>query len=137
MDPAAPGFMKQATAAVAPQGGGVVIFEHIQLQGVDAVLTTTSDLPSVPGGRYAQIVHGPGAKVWFRNSPAKTLYDGRTQAAVTLLAATLDLAALLPGDGLVPDGAGKFKKAAGGDDAWLTVEQVNPTAGVVEARFNF
>jgi hypothetical protein len=138
LDPDAPGFLKQAGAgAAASQAGGVAVFEHIQMQGVDAALNTTSDLNTIPGGRYAQRVHGAGVKVWFRNTPAKTLYDGRTQAAGALLADAVVVADLKPGDGLTPDGAGKFKAAGTGDGVWLTIEQANPSTGVVEARFTF
>ncbi len=135
IDPDKPGLMKAAGAAAKTAGAGIVVFEHIQMQGIDASLSTTADLDFVPTGRYAQIMHGAGTKVWFKNTDDKVLYDGRTRDGGSLL--TGDISALKPGDGLVPDGAGKYKKAAAGDDAWLTVEQVNPSAGLVEARLTF
>jgi len=136
LDPDTVGFMKQAAAGAAPSGG-VVVYEHIQMQNIDAMLNTTSDLPTVPAGRYAQIVHGVGTKVWFRNKAAKVLYDGRIQAAVALLADAVVVADLKPGDGLTPDGAGKFKQSSGTDGVWFTIEQANHSTGTVEARFNF
>lgn len=136
IDPATPGFMKQATAGAVPNAGaGLVIFEHIQHPGLDPLLVGGGDLVNVPGGRYAQIVHGPGAKVWFKNVAGRTLYDGRPVVGGSLLADSVDVTALKPGDGLVPDGAGKYKTAT--TNVWLTVEQCNPSTGLVEARFNF
>lgn len=144
LDPANAGRLKAATEAVNPGPNvGLVVFEHIQNKS-DA-LTTQYDSPhdAVPLGAYAQMIHGVGAKVWFKNHAAKVLYDGRTQEAGTLLHSSVDLSTLTPGTGLVPDGAGLFRKTDGtatadvGGVAWLVVEQVNPTTGRVEARFTF
>lgn len=141
LDPATPGFLKQAAAAEGADGAsGVLVYEYIIPAGVDPVLADISAAPfnTVPGGAYAQMVHGAGVKVWFKNTAAKTLYDGRVRAAAALLAASVNLATLAPGDGLTPDGAGKFKKANGTTDPnWFVVEQTNATTGLVEARFNF
>lgn len=147
IDPDKPGYMKQAAAGAAPsQGSGLCVFEHIQNKS-DA-LTTVYDSPydKAPAGQYAQIMHGPGTKVWFKNHAAKVLYDGRTQEAGTLLDAGVDLNTLKPGDGLVPAADGKFRVVADADGAgsgtaleaaWLVVEQVNPSTGRVEARLTF
>lgn len=150
LDGATPGFLKAAgDGAPAGPAAGVVVFEHIQLKGVDTSLVGPHDAPfdQVPLGQYAQMVHGAGTKVWFKNVGDKTLYDGRVQTGGTLLAASVDLATLTPGTGLVPDGAGKFRVAAAADlsatppvlaeTPWLVVEQVNPTTGLVEARLTF
>lgn len=144
LDPDNAGFLKLADEAAAPsQNCGLVIFEHIQNKS-DA-LTTVYDNPynQVPPGQYAQMMHGPGTKVWFRNTDDKVLYDGRTQAGGGLLADGVTVADLQPGDGLVPDGAGKFRATDGsgtadiGGTAWLVVEQANPSTGRVEARLTF
>lgn len=148
LDASAAGFVKAATEAVAPSANcGVAVFEHIQNKS-DA-LTTYADSPynSVPLGQYVQMVHGGGAKVWLKNTSDKTLYDGRVQAGVTILdngsGAAMDLTTLAPGTGLVPDGAGRWRKTDGsgtanvGGTAWLVVEQVNTSTGLVEARFTF
>ena len=147
LDPDNPGRLRAAPAAAAPgQNCGLVVFEHIQNKS-DA-LTTVYDSPydQVPLGQYAQMMHGGGAKVWFMNTDDKVLYDGRVQAAGGLLADSVDVATLKPGDGLVPDGAGKFRAAADADGAgagtalepaWLVVEQANPSTGRVEARLTF
>lgn len=146
LDPANPGLLMPATVGVAPGPNvGVVVFEHIIIR--TDLLVTTSDSPydKVPVGQYAQMIHGQGAKVWFRNIPNKVLYDGRIQPAGTLLATSVDVTTLKIGAGLSPDGAGAYELtssvvvAAGSPAAqpWLVVEQVNPTTGLVEARFTF
>ena len=141
LDPANPGKLKAATEAAAPGPNcGVVVFEHIQNKS-DA-LVTAYDPPhdSVPLGQYAQMVHGAGAKVFFKNTADKTLYDGRTQAGYSFVVDSLGSLAI--GDGLVPDGSpnvGKYRKALtdGTEPAWLVIEQINTSTGVVEARFTF
>jgi hypothetical protein len=139
LDAANAGRLKAATAAVTPsQNCGIVVYEHIQNKS-DA-LTTTSDSPYnvVPLGQYAQMMHGPGAKVWFRTTADKTLYGGTVQAGDTLLAAGIaDMTGLAIGDGLTPDGAGKWRESTGAEVVWLVIEQVNPTTKLVEARFTF
>lgn len=140
LDGAAAGFMKQAAAGAAPgPAAGVVIYEHIQYRGsTDSTLQGYSDPPfdQVPLGQYAQIVHGPGAKFWFKVVGDKVLYDGRTQTGGSLLQAGLDLTTLTPGSTLAPVAGGLFGPA-GTNPAWLTVEQCNPTTGLVEARLSF
>lgn len=144
IDSANPGRLKAATEAAEPGPNcGIVVFEHIQNK--QDALTTGSDAPhdEVPLGQYAQLVHGAGAKVWFKVVGDKTLYDGRTQQGGNLLVDGLDLGTVTPGTGLVPDGAGRFRTtddsatADIGGTAWLRVEQVNSTTGLVEARFTF
>ena len=144
LDGANPGRLQAATEAAEPGPNcGLVIFEHIQNKS-DA-LTTSYDAPydQVPLGQYAQMMHGAGTKVWFKNQADKVLYDGRTQTGGTLLDASVDLNTLTPGTGLVPAGNGTFRTTDGtatadvGGTAWLVVEQVNPSTGVVEARLTF
>lgn len=129
-----PGFLEPAAAGATPgPNAGIVVYEHIQNKS-DALVTNHDDpYDKVPLGQYAQMIHGPGAKVWFKNTGLKTLYDGRTRAAVTFV--TGDLATLAPGDGLSPAGNGQWAEDA--TDPWLVVEQVNPATGLVEARFAF
>lgn len=148
LDGAAAGFVKAATEAVAPsQNCGVAIYEHIQNKSDALTLYNDPPYDAVPLGQYVQMVHGQGAKVWLKNTVDKTLYDGRVQAGVLILdngsGAAMVLSTLSPGDGLVPAGNGRFRKTDGsatadvGGTAWLVVEQVNTTTGLVEARFTF
>lgn len=134
IDPANPGRLKAAVVNADPIAGcGVLVYEHIQNKS-DA-LTTVSDAPYdvVPLGQYAQMVHGPGAKVWFRLTADRTLYDGRTQTGYNPFAAAVSTFA--PGDNLSPDASGKYVE--GGTKPWFTVEQANATTGLVECRFLF
>ena len=148
LDSVTQGYLKPATAAAAPgPNTGIVVFEHIQNKSDQ--LTTEYDSPydSVPLGVYAQIMHGPGTKVWFKNTAQKTLYDGRVRAAFSFTSGTA-LAVTDVGKGLIPDGAGKWKLGNGTTDvSWLIIEQVVPFQAAaggsfaldarVEARFTF
>lgn len=132
-------------ASPAPTPGalsGVLVYEHIQFQGVDPNLTTYVDAPFdiAPLGRYAQVVQGKGVKVWLKNTSDVTLYDGRVRVGRTMVKT---LSGLAVGDGLCPNETGDranglWRKAVAGTDAfWLTVESVNTTANIIEARVNF
>lgn len=139
VDPNNAGKLMRPGAAAAPTAlSGIVLYEHIQFQGVDPLLTTPLDPPYIyaPQGRMAQMVHGIGVKVWFKNTANLPLYDGRQQVGGTLVNAT-DLTTLKPGDNLTPAADGTWAKAASAAAAWLTVESVNATTGLVEARFTF
>jgi hypothetical protein len=139
IDSAAPGYMKAATAGVAPNGSaGVVVYEHIQVKGVDPLLYGDGDFSTAPLNAFAQIVRGPGIKVWLKATAAKTLYDGRTLAAYSPWTGSTTAGDYAVGGQLTPDGSGKWKAANGTTDGnWLTIESVNTSTGVVEVRFNF
>lgn len=139
LDIANPGFLKQPTAAQAPSPGcGAVVFEHIQSKGVDTFLTTNVDPPfnRVPLGQYAQMMHGVGTKVWLRNTVASSLYDGRTQEGNTIVGTGATPVLPTLGQFLTPSAAGTWEVGTQAN-GWLYVEQVNPTTGLVEARFTF
>jgi hypothetical protein len=150
LDAANAGFVEAAADAAAPgPNAGIAVYEHIQNKS-DA-LTTQYDAPydQVPNGQYVQVMHGPGTKVWFRNTADKVLYDGRTQTGDYLVSngvgggtpvaptGAADLSTVAIGAGLVPDGAGRFRVADATESAWMVVEQVNPATGRVEARLTF
>lgn len=132
VDTANDGKLVRATNGVAPTVlCGILIYEHIQNKS-DALVTSYDDpYDKVPLGVYAQFIHGIGTKVWFRNTPLKTLYDGRQRAAFDFVT----LSGLAVGEGISPNGSGIWVEDASAP--WLTVEQLNSTTGVVEARFNF
>lgn len=137
VDPAAPGFLTRPGANDDPtQLSGLVLFEHIQYQGVDPWLTSPQDPPFdlAPAGQYAQMIHGIGLKVWFRDVGDKTLYDGREQVNTSPLA--VDPTTLAVGAGLSPDADGLWVLATTGDP-WMLVEQVNASTGLVECRLTF
>jgi hypothetical protein len=82
------------------------------------------------------MIHGPGVKVWLRNTADMPLYDGRTQTGFSMISTALSGVAV--GDYLDPGTSGLvWKKATDGTTAWLQVEYVNATTGLVEARFTF
>lgn len=138
VDPDNPGFLTRPEAGEAPsQISGVVVFEHIQYKEVDPVLTGPQDGPFqyAPGGQYAQLFHGVGTKVWFKAIGDRVLYDGRTQTNVILLADPDNLPSV--GDELTPNAEGLWAVAGVGDEAWMVVEQVNPSTTLVEARLTF
>ena len=140
VDPANPGYLVRPAAAAAPTAlSGIVIYEHIQFQGVDPFLTTQYDPPFqvAPLGRYAQMIKGRGVKVWFKNTLDKPLYDGRIQAGVSLVSglggATPTIAV---GQYLTPAANGLWA-VGNATNGWLQVEYVNNTTGLCEARMTF
>lgn len=147
VDPTDPGFLTRPGANATPTPlSGICVFEHIQYQGDDPWLTSPQDGTKqfAPNGAYAQIVRGVGTKVWFRNVGDKTLYDGRVQqneqlladAVVTAIEASNGLLTAFA-NGLAPAADGKWQIADAVANAWLAVEQVNPSTGVIECRFTF
>jgi hypothetical protein len=137
-DTANPGYLARPTAAAPPTpNSGIAIFEHIQARGIDPFLTTTQDDPfrDVPLGMYAQRIHGPGVKVWFRNTDDKALYDGRFQEG-DVLVAPADLTGVDVNDFLTPAGDGTWAIGTAAD-GWLQVTFVNRTSRLVEASFTF
>lgn len=133
------GNVVRPDAGAAPDGlSGLLVYEHIQFQGVDTALTTNSDEPfnKAPKGRYAQIVRGPGAKVWLKNTSDKTLYDGRTQTGVTMFAGGGATPTVAVGDYLTPAADGTWEEGTA-SDGWLQVEQISEDGNTVECRVLF
>lgn len=131
------GNIVRPAANAEPDGlSGILVYEHIQYQGVDPGLTTYSDAPfnKAPKGRFAQILRGPGAKVWFKNTSDKTLYDNRTQTGVTLVAGLGATPTLAVGDYLTPAADGTWQEGTAAN-GWLQVEQVSSDG--VECRVLF
>jgi hypothetical protein len=124
IDGSAPGRLAAATEAAVPgPGNGIVLFEHILKTGVDTSVAVPEDFDFVPLDAYAQVVSGPGVKVWFKSA---------------LLDAGVDIATDVdPGVGLVPNGAGKYRVTDTDEVSWFIVEQSNASTGVVEVRFTF
>lgn len=134
VDPANEGRLRQAGAALVPHPGcGILLYEHIQYQGDDPFLTTASDKDTVPLNSYAQIVRGNGVKVWFKNTEEKTLYDGRTQAARTMVAVG---ATPSVGEYLTPAGDGTWQEGTAAN-GWLWIEQADFEGGFFECRLTF
>jgi len=138
VDPANPGVVKVPAADDSPSAlSGILVYEHIQYKGVDAALTESVDMDTAPKGQYVQIVHGPGVKVWFKNTPEVTLADGTVRAARTMVAGAGATPTLAVGDLLTVDTDGTWKETSTAADAWAVVESVDTTRGLVEARLTF
>lgn len=134
-------LLRPGAAALPTQLSGIVVYEHIQFQGVDPFLTTNNDYPFtvVPLGRYAQMIHGQGVKVWFKNTVDKVLYSGVTQPGALLVSdGAATPAALAPAIGsyLTPTTNGTWV-AGTATNGWLQVEHVTASTGLIEARFTF
>lgn len=126
---------RPADSAEPTPNSGIVLFEHIQKQGVDPFLSTPYDDPfrDVPLDQYAQRVHGNGVKVWFRNTEDRTLYDGSVLDGDELV----DLTDVAVNDYLTPAADGTWKKAAGAATGWMQVTHIDVDAGLVEAVLTF
>jgi hypothetical protein len=62
---------------------GILWYEHdAQTYEGAAAGTLLQDYDTAPAGRMVQVLHGPGAKVWFRNTEADTTEPGLNFPAV-------------------------------------------------------
>lgn len=134
------GNLVRPAANAAPNGlSGLLVYEHIQYQGVDTALTTSNDPPfnKAPKGRYAQVLRGPGTKVWFKNTTTKTLYDGREQTGVTMFAGGGATPTVAVGDYLRPAANGTWQEGGDAQTAWMQVEQISEDGNLIECRILF
>ena len=101
IDPSDTGRIRQATSTAIGGGGdtttdlcGILWYEHDSqtfnsppFGGAAGQLP--QDLDTAPNGRMVQVLHGPGAKVWLRNTDASTTEPGltypNTRGAVTMV----------------------------------------------------
>lgn len=126
LDPATPGYLKQADANQAPISGlaGLLvqeeshIFSAFEEHGHDSY-----SLGTTKGDQLSVMWAGIGTKVWFRNTEAYSRH-GRTKAAVTIV----DLTGIAVGDQLGWDGS-KFVPVDGTTitEGLLTVTNVSGT----------
>lgn len=131
-------IVRPGAAANPDQLSGLLVYEHIQVQGVDSAITSPQDEPfnKAPLGRYAQIVRGPGAKVWLKNTSDKPLADGRTQTGVTMFAGGGATPTVAVGDFLTPAADGTWEEGTA-TNGWLQVEQISSDGNTVECRITF
>lgn len=135
LDPANPGFLKRPSAAQTPTPlCGVVVYEHIQRMGVDPYTSTALDFEVVPAGQYAQVLRGPGTKVWFKNTETAISYDGKSRAGRSLVAGLGATPTVSVGDFLTVTATGTYEEGTAAN-GWFVVEQVQ--GDLVEARFTF
>lgn len=101
IDPSDTARVRQATATAIGAGGntatgscGILWYEHDSqtfnspaFGGAAGQLA--QDLDTAPNGRMVQVLSGPGAKVWLRNTDASTtepgLFYANTRSAVTMV----------------------------------------------------
>jgi hypothetical protein len=123
-----------------------VVFEHIQNKSDALTLFDDSPYDLVPLGVYAQMMHGSGRRSGSEHGqqdPVRRSGSAAFNFVVTTTGTAETLATSQIGSGLVPDGAGKWRLTDGttsasvGGTAWLVIEQVNPSTGLVEARLTF
>lgn len=138
-----------ATGAQAPPDpgqGGIVVYEWIDLNGLDPVLNDYSDRGDAPDGRMVQVVRGQGVKVVFRNTSDSTFMAnaypaGRSYAGRIMVAGVGATPTVAVGDYLTPgtgdDDNGYWTETANANEAWLVIESVDPDRGEVEARLLF
>lgn len=132
-------LVRPSANAAPTQLSGVVVYEHIQYQGTDPFLQSPNDAPytTVPLGRFAQMVHGIGVKVYFKNTADQPLYDGRIITGQSLVAGLgIATPTIAVGDYLTPAADGTWVEGSS-SNGWFLVEQVNNAAGLCEARFLF
>ena len=98
------------------------------------------DLDTAPNGRMVQVLHGPGVKVWLRNTDENTTEPGlnydATRAAVTMVDG---LGAATPtvevGELLGWDTSGYWAVTTNVDEAVLRVTNVDNTLKTLDAEF--
>lgn len=122
IDPAAPGFLKQAAAAAVPISGffGLLVQEESHLGNVFSAAPDLGydsiDLGIAKRNQLSTIWSGDGTKVWFKNTPAYDRGD-RHRDAVTLVTMT----GVLVGDRLGWDGTKWVENAT---QPWMVVTLV-------------
>lgn len=135
IDPADPGFLKRPDANQEPDPScGIVVYEHIQRMGSDPYTTTAQDFEVVPAGQYAQVMRGPGVKVWFKNTDEAVSYDGKTRSGRDLVAGLGATPTVAVGDFLTVAADGTYVEGTAAN-GWFLVEQVS--GDLVECRFTF
>jgi hypothetical protein len=133
---------KLATGAQAPRVGlcGLAIYEWISSTG-DPVLTTPSDVDTIPDLELFQLITGPNVKVVFTNTVDHAYlglrnYKGRMMVAGLGASPTVKAGDFLtPGTGT--DAAGYWAVNATASNAWLVVTNVDATRQEVEAEMIF
>ncbi len=142
---------KAGAGALARKGQtGILLYEYAPdaYAGFDPLLTTYSDMGTVPLGAGVQMISGPNVKVVLRNTVAETFLTARTYAARKMVEElTADKgttpSTVVVGDYLIPgtgdDTTGYWKVGGGGatPNGWLLVTKVDDARGELEAHFTF
>lgn len=95
IDPVNPGYLRQAAANAAPRTGicGMLLQEEQHLFSVyDTAITDSFARGLTKADTLSVVTNGPGAKVWFKNTPEIARADGRVIPAVTIVTGVATLA---------------------------------------------
>lgn len=120
---------------------GMIWYEHDSqnIEGVAAGTLWNEIFQNVPAGRMCQVVHGPGVKIWLRNTDQDTTEPGlnypNTRAAVTMVTG-LGAAGVSVGDWLGWDDASStWTVTTTPEEAILSVTWLDDAAKILEAEF--
>jgi hypothetical protein len=143
-------ILKAAAAGTPPVKGrcGLAIYEHgdgATWAGVDPMLTTYSDLGTLPNAKAVQVISGPNVKVVFRNTDSTSfapVFASRNYTSRTIVAGLGATPTVAIGDYLEPattpsDTNGYWQETATRANAWLVVVNVDIARHEVEAQFLF
>jgi len=120
---------------------GVLWYEHDSQSYVGAPAgALVQDYNLAPRGRMVQVIHGAGAKVWFRNTAVDTTEPGlnfpAVRAAVTMVDQLGGAGTLAVGDLLAWNGATtRWAKTAVIAEAVMRVTYVDHDLAVCDAEF--
>jgi len=135
IDPANPGYLMVAPANAPAVTGvtGVLLQEESHFFSIYEVESTTSfRLGITKPNTLSVITNGAGAKVWFRNTTAKTQIDGHAVPGVTLV--TFPAGGINVGDLLGWDGT-RWVVTTDEAAAHFTVTEVDNAKQYLEAVF--
>lgn len=130
-----------------PGRSGIAIYEHgdgATWAGVDPMLTTYSDLGTLPNNKAVQVISGVDVKVVFTNTDATTFLQTRSYAARNMVGegggATPNIAVgayLEPNTASPSDTNGYWRQSNVRANAWFVITSVDSTRQEVEAQFLF
>jgi hypothetical protein len=122
---------------------GIAVFEYgpAAYAGFDQMLTTFSDLDTVPLGAAVQVVSGTTVKVVLRNTVAHQFLGVRSYTGRTMVNGLGATATVAVGDYLVPgagdDVDGYWQSTATEEGAWLVITSIDTNRLEVEAKMLF
>lgn len=140
--------LKAAVSETPPIKGrcGLAIYEHgdgATWAGLDPLVTTYSDLGTLPASKAVQVISGPNVKVVFKNTEDSTFLHSATYSGRYMISegsgATPNVAV---GQYLEPhpspsDSNGYWRLTPTRANAWFVVTGVDATRQEVEAQFLF
>lgn len=137
--------VKLAPSGSAPIGplSGIALFEYAPaaFAGFDPLLTTYSDLGTIPLGKALQVIKGGTVKLVLANTVAESFLGNRTYPGRTMVNGLGATPTVIVGDYLVPgagdDVAGYWTSQASATGAWLQITGIDVARAQVEAQMVF